>query len=250
MLHVDDPARIAAWRAWAGAGRAPAYAAADDDVRALLRMLFALLCDRRQQLDTLDASLAAALAQTALRRELSELLDVLDDAVRHTTPTADFGPGRPLRLHARYTRDEVVAAWGVLANGRLRELREGVLWDAASRTELLFVTLNKSEDAFKPSVRYQDHPLGAGHFHWESQNRTSTASTSGQRYVNHVAQGVRIILFVRVHTNDPRGEAAPYICLGPVRYVRHEGERPMRIVWALDHDMPAEVVEAGLLTVA
>jgi superfamily II DNA or RNA helicase/HKD family nuclease len=250
MLHVDDPRRLGAWQAWAAAGRAPTYANADDDDRALLRMLFALLCDRRQPLETLDAALGATLAQRPLQRELSELLAVLDDAVRHTTPTADFGPGRPLRLHARYTRDEVVAAWGVVANGRLRELREGVLWDAASRTELLFVTLNKSEDAFKPSVRYQDHPLGASLFHWESQNRTSTPSTSGQRYVHHVAQGVRIILFVRVHTDDSRGEAAPYSCLGPVKYVRHEGERPMRIVWALDHEMPAELLQAGLLLVA
>ena len=32
----------------------------------------------------------------------------------------------------------------------------------------------------------------------------------------------------------------PYVLLGRARYLHHESERPMRIVWRLDHPMPPE----------
>jgi hypothetical protein len=38
--------------------------------------------------------------------------------------------------------------------------REGVLWHEPSQTNLLFVTLNKSEALFSPSTRYRDLALG------------------------------------------------------------------------------------------
>ena len=39
--------------------------------------------------------------------------------------------------------------------------REGVLWHEPSQTDLLFVTLNKSEALFSPSTRYRDLALAA-----------------------------------------------------------------------------------------
>ncbi len=39
---------------------------------------------------------------------------------------------------------------------------------------------------------------------------------------------------------DDRGITCPFLFLGPARYVNHEGERPMRITWALDHPMPGD----------
>jgi hypothetical protein len=44
-----------------------------------------------------------------------------------------------------------------------------VLWHEPSQTDLLFVTLNKSEALFSPSTRYRDLALGPSLFHWESQ---------------------------------------------------------------------------------
>jgi hypothetical protein len=43
--------------------------------------------------------------------------------------------------------------------------REGVLWHQPSQTDLLFVTLNKSEALFPPSTRYRDLALGPSLFH-------------------------------------------------------------------------------------
>jgi hypothetical protein len=46
--------------------------------------------------------------------------------------------------------------------------REGVLAHQASATNLLFITLRKSEALFSPSTRYRDLALGPSLFHWES----------------------------------------------------------------------------------
>jgi hypothetical protein len=64
-----------------------------------------------------------------------------------------------------------------------------VLWHEPSRTDLLFITLNKSEALFSPSTRTRDLALGPSLFHWESQSTTTTASPTGQRTIHHEARG-------------------------------------------------------------
>jgi superfamily II DNA or RNA helicase/HKD family nuclease len=248
MLHLDDPLRLDTWRRWLAHAAPPRVDDLDDAGRALARMLLVLVGDRRAKLDNLEAELRTFWRDHApLRDELAQLLDVLDDRVRHTTrPIA--GPA-PLRAHATYTRDEIIAAWGLTSNGRLREVREGVAFDEALGVELLFVTLDKSDDAFKPAIRYADYPISPTRFHWETQNRTSASSPSGRRYVDHAAQGVAMHLFVRARRKDERGQTLPYAFLGPVRYVSHESERPMRIVWELEVPMPGWVLEEGAVAV-
>jgi hypothetical protein len=48
--------------------------------------------------------------------------------------------------------------------------REGVLWHQPSATDLLFITLRKSEALFSPSTRYRGLALGPSLFHWESHS--------------------------------------------------------------------------------
>jgi hypothetical protein len=120
--------------------------------------------------------------------------------------------------------------------------REGVLWHEPSHTDLLFITLNKSEALFSPSTRYRDLALGPSLFHWESQSTTTAASPTGQRYINHEARGSRVLLFVREHRKESGragGITEPFRCLGFATYVSHEGERPMAIRWRLQRPIPA-----------
>jgi hypothetical protein len=56
-------------------------------------------------------------------------------------------------------------------------------------TDLLFITLNKSEAPFSPSTRYNDYAISTQEFHWESQSLTREASATGQRYIHHRARG-------------------------------------------------------------
>jgi len=243
-LHIDDPLRLDTWTRWLQREEPPSIPALDETRRALARMLMVLIGDRRAPLSTMQDELRTFwTAHAPLREELAELLAVLDDRLRHTSrPT---GSPVPLRVHATYTRDEIIAAWGLTSKGRLREVREGVAFDAARQVELLFVTLDKSDDAFRPAIRYADYPISATRFHWESQNRTTPTSPTGQRYIDHRAMGVQIQLFVRARRKDERSQTMPYAFLGPVRYVRHQGEKPMQIVWELGSPMPAWVQVEG-----
>jgi len=92
-------------------------------------------------------------------------------------------------VHGHYTRAEIEAAhcyaeacgYGVLSIESPWIHREGVLAHQASATDLLFITLRKSEALFSPSTRYRDLALGPSLFHWESQSTTTASSPSGQR---------------------------------------------------------------------
>jgi len=52
------------------------------------------------------------------------------------------------------------------------------------------------------------------------------------------------LLFVREERTNEFG-TTPYLFLGPVTYVRHEGERPIAIIWRLEHAMPADFYQAA-----
>ena len=56
-----------------------------------------------------------------------------------------------------------------------------------------------------------------------------------------------MLLVVREQKENEYG-TAPYLFLGPVRYVTHEGERPIAITWKLIHAMPTDFYQ--LATVA
>ena len=114
----------------------------------------------------------------------------------------------------------------------------------SSATNLLFITLRKSEALFSPSTRYRyrDLALGPALFHWESQSTTTAASPTGQRYIHHATRGSRVLLFVREQRKQvgrPGAPTEPFVCLGFARYESHEGERPMAIRWRLEREIPA-----------
>jgi hypothetical protein len=97
---------------------------------------------------------------------------------------------------------------------------------------------------------YRDYALSRSLFHWESQNATHDDTPTGRRYVNHVEQGTRIILFVRESETRPNGAGAPFTCLGPVTYVSHVSNRPMQVTWKLEHLLPEALLETSQLVAA
>jgi len=109
----------------------------------------------------------------------------------------------------------------------------GRFWIETLNTEVLFVTLDKSEKTFSPSTRYEDFALSPTRFHWQSQSTTGENSPTGRRYTRQRESGARFLLFVRPKKHDS------FVFLGPLRYVSHLGSRPMSIYWDLDHPMPA-----------
>jgi hypothetical protein len=158
------------------------------------------------------------------------------------------GPGRPelpLRVHARYTRIEILAALGEADRARVFSWQTGVYFSPTARADLLAFTLDKSKGHFSPTTRYRDYAISRELIHWQSQSGTSAASKTGQRYQHHQKLGSAIFLFARRVADD-----RAFYFLGPARYVSHEGERPMSITWRLDQPLPPDLFAAFAAAVA
>ncbi len=243
LLHVNDDERYERWRAWLVDDRPPALAPLDSRDGRLQLMLYAGLGLRSRPLADMQDAFEVLWASRHVRDELVELLDVLRSRGFPATAAVDEYGSVPIHSHASYSRLEIIAGYGLVSNDRLLEMREGVVESKAHRTDLFFVTLDKSGEGFSPTTRYNDYPISPTRFHWESQNRVAPTSATGQRYINHIAKGSRVVLFVRERDDDERGETNPYVCLGPMRYLSHQSSKPMQIVWELERPMPPEIYD-------
>ncbi|NAZ80245.1 DUF3427 domain-containing protein [Kineococcus sp. R8] len=246
VTHVDDRARHDAYRRMLTDDVSPD--ALSPVERHLAGMLTSSLWPSGAPGD-LPTVLDVLRREAAVRDELSQLVEIAFDAARHpTTALTGDRADLPLSVHARYSRDEIVSALGVATPARPPvSFREGVVWAPERRTDALLVTLAKSEADYSPTTMYRDYPLTRELFHWESQSRTTVASATGQRYLNHRTLGTHVLLFARQRKQGDMG-AEPYLFLGPADYVSHEGERPIGITWRLHHSMPTDFfAEAALV---
>lgn len=249
MTHVDDEVRLQAYGRFVQ-GSAPDVAALDPAERALLRMLVVSLLGQvlTGEMRDLDLQQAADLLwqHPAVLAELGELIEMLTGRVDHLHHPLDARPHIPLQVHARYTREEILAAMhqqpGAARDAgvefaRTPDWREGVRWCEDQDTDLFLVTFDKSAGHFSPTTRYRDYAMGPRRLHWESQSRTASDSATGRRYQSHAAAGSHVYLFAR-QDNTSRS----FFFLGPATYVRHEGDRPMAITWELHHALPGDLL--------
>ena len=214
MLHVDDEERYETWRRWLTAADAPSPADVGSREERLQWMLLAALGQRKRPLADMPTALGELWRAPELRAELVDLLDVLRERVRLDSRPLDPTGVVPVHSHATYSLYEIIAAHGVTGSGFSARLVRALCGSRAQKSDLFFITLNKSEKDYLPDQRYEDYPISPTLFHWESQARTATASPTGQRYVHHVARGSRVVLFVRENKRDERDVSTPYLCLG------------------------------------
>ncbi|MFI6758978.1 DUF3427 domain-containing protein [Micromonospora sp. NPDC050417] len=240
MLHLDDPARLDLLRQIAS-GEVPAPGRLADLMHLNLWGPKVPASEREQRLARLWS------LHPDRRAELGQLYEVLRDRM-HRVVGPPVSAVVPLRVHARYSRNEALAAFGV-PDPEL--VREGVKWVEAERADIFLVTLRKSEKHYSPTTMYADRAITPELFQWESQSTTSSASPTGQRYVNHAKRGSSVHLFVR-ETKDRDGDLGvpPYLYAGPMTYEHHTGDRPMRIVWRLDQPLPAGIFHAARVAAA
>ncbi|WP_404390044.1 DUF3427 domain-containing protein [Humibacillus xanthopallidus] len=241
LCHVDDGDRARAYLTWLS-DDAPAYASADPVLQAYGRMLFFSLWPDGGGFESYDAGLESLLREPAAREDLRSVVRLSQySAERVATRLSGELGMRPLKVHARYTREEIVAALDYVSiEGRKpNSFREGVLFSPDANTDAFLVTLHKSASDYSPTTMYQDFALSPELFHWESQSVTSIASRTGQRYLNHRAMGSHVLLFSREQKVTTFGTGAPYLFLGEADYLEHRGERPIAITWRLRTPMPA-----------
>lgn len=236
LLHIDDPHRLEAFASLVAHSIAPDGNSNDP----LARMLFACLGWMNRPLAELGDAWSELWSSPALLSELRELFAVLSDRTHSSRALGGRLAGIPLRVHATYGLDEVMAALDERdAAGRIKRLREGVFHSKKHRAELLFVTLDKSEDDYSPSTMYRDFALSRHEFHWESTNAVHADTETGRRYITQASQDHAVLLFVRQRRKARADITSPYVFLGPCRYVSHTGARPMAITWRLAYDIPS-----------
>jgi superfamily II DNA or RNA helicase/HKD family nuclease len=236
FAHVDDEARADGYR------RLLTTDVSYDDLtpteQRLAKMLFFSAFPGGGGFGSYDEGLSAVRAERAAAAELGAVVDLVFDTTRHDAlPLADGLADVPLRVHASYQREEILAALDYASLQRKpTSMMQGVAYSESLNVDAFFVTLKKSEADYSPTTMYRDYPISPTLFHWESQNATSVASPTGQRYLTGSST---VLLFCRI---DHKGEyeTAPYIFLGPATHVRHVGERPIAITWELRHAMPTE----------
>lgn len=232
MLHVDDPSLLACARRVAERG--PDYHA-EGPVEARRALMLAY------QLDTSNAPTSVRQLTERLdsapfcEGELIELVDVLtakSQLVERPIPGLE---DVPLSLHGSYRIREILTAVGQLTEEARVPFQAGVLSLPARRTELLFVTLDKSE-GFHDAIAYHDYAISPELFHWQTQNAAGPDTPAGKRYIESTTNGWQFQLFVRLNKD------APYRACGLVRINSPEdvsGDRPMSITWHISEPLPA-----------
>lgn len=238
LLHVDDAVRIDGWRSLLAQPSVSAESLPLVEQR-LLRMLTA------QVLSEVTLPKGASLQEGVdvlwqhpqVRAELIELLGVLAerDAHVHTPPAGR--PDVPLQVHARYTRLEILSAFGH-GDGQAKAIawQSGTFWMPEIKADFSAFTLDKTGGTFSPTTRYRDYAISRSLLHWESQSITRADSETGRRYQHHVAMGIDKYFFARLHPND-----RSFWFLGDATYVKHEGERPMGVTWRLATPLPGDL---------
>ena len=169
---------------------------------------------------------------------VSEIKELTDYLLSHLDKkTYAVGEKMPLTLeqYGCYTREEVFAIFGrQTADIKMQGSVAGVFNIEELNTELLFVTLNKSDKDFSAETMYNDYVVSEYEFHWESQN-TDSHKGKGARFVKQKENGKKFLLFVRENKKDGFGNTCPFICFGLVDYISSKGDKPMKINWQMHH---------------
>lgn len=232
LVHVNDPARLAIL------SRLPTLLSTteitDDRERQLLQMLAYQIDGRHDQTGDAVAFLRRLASHIPVAEELAELGGWLEASSHSPAMPLPGLEDTPLVLHARYGIREILTAVGWFTADRRTPFQAGVLALPHRKTELLFVTLDKS-DGYHDRIAYRDYAISAERFHWQSQNSAGPDTPAGRRYLDSAENGWQFQLFVRAR------KAEPYRACGLVVLETAEGNRPMSIAWRICSPLPARL---------
>lgn len=210
----------------------------DESERLMLLMLHYDVWPKDTSFDSLASSIQELGRNKVLLEEMIEVLELLLDRINFKEIDIKLPYKQPLKVHARYTRDQILAAFGLSTFNKKYPSREGVALNQALNTELLFINLIKSAEDFSPTTMYDDYAINELLFHWQSQNSVSPETPKGASYIDHEQNGKKILLFVREKNKDEFGNTMGYVFVGEGRLIDHYGAKPMNIKWELNEPMP------------
>lgn len=209
----------------------------------MLLMLYYDVWQKQNLFLSINEGIAAIGTNPILVNEIIEVISLLNDKIDFIERDIDLGYLQPLKLHSRYTREQIFVAFGLTTFETKSSNREGVAFIEELNTELLLITLNKSEEDYSPTTLYNDFAINEFIFHWQSQNSARPEKGKGKSYIEQDKTGKKILLFVREQNEDEYGNTMGYVFLGDATFISHEGTKPMNIKWELSEPMPAYILK-------
>jgi superfamily II DNA or RNA helicase len=188
----------------------------------------------------IEESYHRATQNPSLLGDIEEVLAWADEESRIGSALLNLPFPCMLELHATYGSDEIKAALGGASFESAGVTGVGRLHFPKIKTIVSLVTFQKTEKEFSPSTMYQDYPISRDLLHWETQAQTSQLSDPGQTLIHHQERGYTMLFFVRSR-KKVCGTTTPFTFLGPAKLVSFKSERPIQMVWRLDHSMPVEM---------
>jgi len=210
----------------------------DANEKIMLLMLHYDIWQNHGLFNSLELSIREIGKNKVLVNEIIEVLQILIDKVNFKEIDIKLPYEQPLKLHARYTRDQILVAFGFSTFEKKSSSREGVAENIELNTELLFINLIKSEENFSPTTMYDDYAISETLFHWQSQNSSRPDIGRGLSYIKQKENNKRILLFIREKANDENGNTMGYVFIGEGNFKEYEDEKPMNIKWELNEPMP------------
>ena len=193
--------------------------------------------------------LEEALQNDRLSREILEafpdaetLREEVEQRLRHTLE-GDYRTrhGGILRtpdefeLHAQYERPEIVNHFGVQYDPAVHN--KGVLsFELEGTVQFAIITKLDTSDALE-THQYDNGFVSEQRFRWQSQNRQRRDRGSGRQIADHRELEIPILLFVQPRS----GRKAVY--MGHVFAESIEGDEPMNVVFSLEHEPSAFILE-------
>lgn len=210
----------------------------DENGKTMLLMLHYDVWQNAGGFDSLEKSISQIGKNKILVSEIVEVLEILIDKIDFKEIEIYLPYSQPLKLHARYTRDQILVAFGLSTFEKKSSNREGAAENKSLNTEILFINLIKSDENFSPTTMYDDYAISEVLFHWQSHNAYGPETVKGLSYIEHVKKNKKILLFVREKANDENGNTMGYVFIGEGIFKETEGSKPMSIKWELSEPMP------------
>ena len=191
--------------------------------------------------DISDA-VASLVSMKWFMEELYVLVELRLSQLSKTTQWISIDDEAEIELYGCYSADEIHL---LLENKLGRWQVFGTQYNTERKFAMVFVTINKSDKEYSPSTRYEDYAISPNQFHWQSMNCVRIDSEEGQRIIQQPTNGWKYILFVRDAKKDEYGNTNSYYCLGLIDYNSSIGERPMNVVWDMQHSIPGFILETA-----
>ena len=206
--------------------------------KAMLLMLHYDIWQKEGGFNSLEKSINQIGLNTVLVEEIKEVLELLIEKIDFKEIPIQLPYQQPLKLHARYTRDQILSAFRFSDFHKKSSNREGTALNKDLKTEILFINLVKSEENFSPTTMYDDYAVNELLFHWQTQNSARPDKGKGLSYIKHKEEDKKILLFVREKAKNQFGNSLGYVFIGEGDIKDYYGSKPMSINWKLSEPMP------------